>query len=149
MRQENLFALFRRFEHGQTDFQRRRAPAPVVKHGALVNHGIVKLFYFSFTPPAPGGEQNLALLGLAVYAQPIRRLANIALFATDQSETEKRLFTLPRPDMAEFALALAAEAHPFFELFFLFRCAHLAQFFSDIEVGIRCSMLPAFADPTE
>src|SRR5580765_2880815 len=120
-----------------------------MKHRAVVHDGIVELFDFGLTPARAFVENDFPLLGLAVNAKPVRRLANITLLATDHRETEKRLFSGAAPDVTVFAFAFAAEAHAFFELFFFLGSAHFAQLFSDVEIGFRRSMLSAFADPTK
>src|SRR6516162_3908413 len=114
-----------------------------------MNHGVIEFFDFGFAPTTASRKRNLALLSLTVDFDAIRGLAHIALLATHQRKTEKRLFSLALPDMTAFTLALAAEAHPLFELFLLFRSTHLTQFFSGIEIRSRGPILPAFPNPAE
>ena len=49
MRKKNLLPFFRRLEHCQTDFQRRRTPAAVVKDRPAVHHGVIEFFDLCLT----------------------------------------------------------------------------------------------------
>src|SRR5512132_1660829 len=114
MRQYNLFALFCRLEHRQTNFQGCRSPTAAVKHRPALDNRIVQFFDFRLATAAARWQIDLALRALTVDLQPIRRLANVALLTTHHRVAEERLFALTAPDVAELTLALAAEAHAFF-----------------------------------
>ena len=69
--------------------------------------------------------------------------------AAYQGEAKERLPAFSRPDVAELAFALAAETHPLFEPFLLFRAFHLAQPSSDLQVRFRISVLSSFSHPAK
>src|SRR4029453_9706461 len=127
VREKKLSSLLCRLKHCQAYFERRFAPAAVVKHRPAVHDGIIQLFNLCLTPSPARRQSELSPFLFTINEQPVGTLANIASFAAHQGEAKEGLLTLPRQHMAELAFALPAETHPLFKLFFLLGAAHFPK----------------------
>src|SRR5580765_7601835 len=100
MRKKHLLPFFRRLEHCQTDFQRRRTPAAVVKDRPAVHHGVIEFFDLCLTSSPARRQSGLSFFAFSVNEQPVGSLAYIASFAAYQGEAKERLPAFSRPDVA-------------------------------------------------
>src|SRR5262245_4847744 len=120
-----------------------------MKHRPAVHDCIIELFDLGLAPSPARWQSDFSLFTFAVNKQPVASLADIASFAAYQGEAKERLLALPRPNVAELAFALPAEAHLLLKSLFLFRASYLMESSSHVQVCFGISVLPSFSHPTK
>src|SRR6185295_2130963 len=122
-----LFSLIAaRLQHRQANFQRGFAPLAIVWHGPVFRDRPVELIEFDFERPVPSLARDFRAALLVVDKYPCRRLSQSAAFATDQSDTEKRL-AQPLPGIAVAAFDVERNTRPAGVFVELTGSARLAQ----------------------
>jgi len=96
--------LFGRLQNGQTHLQSCFAPSPIMKDGPIVHHCLIEFVNFGFPSDSSRRKSYFSFLFIPIDNESIWRLANIALLAGDQRETEEGLFSLTLGSMTELPL---------------------------------------------